>query len=295
MRLKIILNPAAEKGDAEKAIWPRAEKYFKERKIAYDLDRTFVPGHGTILAKKAVEDGFDTIVSVGGDGSASDIVNGIVGSGVTFGIIPAGVGNDFVKMIGLSIKNTEEACNTILEGHTKKVDLGVVNEKYFLNMVGIGFDGEVAEAKTRSAKYVRGFYAYLIQIFPLLFTYQPKQVRIQMDGITIDASILLLTIGNGRYSGGGFKMTPKAEIDDGLLDICLVNYPGKLNVLLNISKVPKGEHLSLPFTTYFRAKELTVESENQMVAHVDGEVVKEHKFHLKILPQALKLLVKKPI
>ena len=289
------MNPAAEKGDCESTIWPCVEKHFKERNITYDLERTSFPGHGTILAKKAVEDGFDTIVSVGGDGSANEIINGIAGSNVTFGIIPAGVGNDFVKMIGLSVKNTEEACNTILEGYTKKIDIGLVNEKYFLNMVGIGFDGEVAEAKAKSPKYFRGFYAYLIQLLLLALTYKPKNIKIKIDGVSIEANMLALSIGNGRYAGGGFKLTPDAEIDDGLFDICLIKYPGVLGIFWNTPKVPTGEHIHLPITTMFKANEITVSSDSLLTAHVDGEVVKEKTFHLKILPQALRLLVKKQV
>jgi len=294
MKIKFILNPAAINGRAETIFWPRVEKFFQERNIAYEMEKTHEAGHATRISKRAVEQGFETIVAVGGDGTANEVMNGIVGSQVAFGIIPCGVGNDFVKMLGLSINNLEAACQVVADGFTKKIDIGIINGKYFLNMVGIGFDGEVAERKAKTPKYIHGFYAYLIQILPVLFFYQPKRVKMKMGGVSLEADILLLTIGNGRYSGGGFKLTPQAELDDGLLDICLSKYPGRWSVLWSIPKVPKGEHVNLPFATMFRATEISVSSETPLAAHIDGEVVKETEYNIKLLPRVLNLLVKKP-
>lgn len=293
MTIKFILNPEAFQGKAEKVFWPRIEKYFNDRAIPFEMEKTSKAGHAASISKRAVETGFKTIVSVGGDGTAHDVLNGIVGTEAAMGIIPCGVGNDFVKMLGLSINNLEAACQVVADGYTKKIDIGMVNGKYFLNMVGIGFDGEVAERKAKTPKYIHGFYAYLIQIFPVLFFYQPKHVKIRMNGVSLEADILLLTIGNGRYSGGGFKLTPQAELDDGLLDICLSKYPGRLTVLRSISKVPKGEHVNLSFATMFRATEISVVSETPLAAHVDGEVVREKEYNIQLLPKVLNLLVKK--
>lgn len=293
MTIKLILNPAAINGKAEKVYWPRINKFFQERKIPFEMERTTGAGEATLLSKGAVEQGFKTIVAVGGDGTAHEGLNGLAGSQVNFGVIPCGVGNDFVKMLGLSINNLEAACQVVADGFTKKIDVGLVNGKYFLNMVGIGFDGEVAERKAKTPAFIHGFYAYLIQILPVLFFYQPKHVKIKINGVSLEADILLLTIGNGRYSGGGFKLTPQAELDDGLLDICLSKYPGRLSVLWSIPKVPKGEHVNLSFATMFRATEISVSSEVSLAAHIDGEVVREKTYAIKLLPKFLNLLVKK--
>lgn len=290
MKLKLILNPASGKA---KRCWPVIEKFFEEKNIPFDLDRTSGPGQGTLLAKKAVEAGFDAIVSVGGDGLASEIANGIVGSEATLGVIPCGEANDFPKMLGITEKNVEEACRIVAEGFTRKIDVGMINGRYFLNVVGIGYDGEVTEQKAKIKKHAGGFFGYFIQAILTTLTYKPKLVKIKMDGVTFEASILLLTIGNGRFCGGGFLLTPNAEIDDGLLDVCLIKYPGKLWVLWDLPKVPKGKHVGRLHTTVFRTREIEVSSEDLLIIHIDGEIAKGHEFKIKVLPQKLKVLVKK--
>lgn len=292
MKLKLILNPASAKS---KNSWPEIQKILEGRKIIYDLDKTDGPGHATLLAKKAVQAGFDTIVSVGGDGLSNEIANGMIESNATFGVIPCGEANDFPKMLGLSGKKLEEACDVIVEGFTRKIDVGAVNGRYFLNVVGIGYDGEINERKALTKKYLRGFFGYLIQTILVLLTYRPKPVKIKMDGVTLETPVFLLTIGNGRCCGGGFLLTPAAVIDDGLLEICLIKYPGKLRTILDISKVPKGKHLKLPYVTTFRATELDISSEVLLTSHIDGEIAKANRYQIKILPKKLKVLAKKPI
>ncbi len=293
MKVKFLLNPAAGKDICEK-YWPRVKTFFDDKKIFYDLEKTTGPNQAAGLAKKAVESGFDTIVSIGGDGFTNEIVNGVIGSEAALGLIPCGDANDFPKMFGISKKNVEEACSIIAEGFTRKVDLGSVNERYFLNVVGIGCDGEITEQKAKIKKRFVGFFGYFIQAIVTTLTYKPKLVKIKMDGVTFEASILLLTIGNGRCCGGGFLLTPAAVIDDGVFDICLIKWPGKLWTLWDLPKVPKGKHVGKLHTIIFRAKEIDVSSEELLTAHIDGEVTKANKFRIKILPQALKVLAKNP-
>ena len=291
MKLKLILNPASAKSEKS---WPQVQKFFEGRKIPFDMDKTEGPGHATLLAKKAVQSGFDTIVSVGGDGLSNEIVNGMIGSDATFGVIPCGEADDFPKMLGLSRNRLEEACQVIIDGFTKKIDVGMVNGRYFLNVVGIGYDGEINERKALTKKYLHGFFGYMVQTVLVLLGYKPKPVRIKIDGVTLDTTIFLICIGNGRCCGGGFLLTPAAVIDDGLLEICLIKYPGKLRTILDIPKVPKGEHLKLPYVTTFRAAELDISSEVLLTSHIDGEIAKENRYQIRILPQKLKVLAKKP-
>jgi YegS/Rv2252/BmrU family lipid kinase len=292
MKLKLILNPASAKS---KECWPEIQKILEGRKIIYDLDRTEGPGHATLLAKKAVQSGFDTIISVGGDGLSNEIANGMIGSDATFGVIPCGEADDFPKMLGLSKKRLEEACQVIIEGFTRKIDVGMVNGRYFLNVVGIGYDGEINERKALTKKYLHGFFGYLIQTILVLLTYKPKPIKIKIDGITLETSIFLLCIGNGRCCGGGFLLTPAAVIDDELLDICLIKYPGKLRTILDIPKVPKGDHVKLSYVTVFKAREINISSEATLTSHIDGEIAKAKEYQIKILPKKLKVLAKKII
>jgi len=293
MRIKFLLNPAAGKCRAEK-LWPKIKDFFDGRKIACDLKKTTGPNHATELARKAVESGFDTIVSIGGDGLTNEIANGIIGSDAALGIIPCGESNDFPKMLGLSGKDWEGACKVIAEGLTRKIDVGMINGRYFLNVVGIGIDGEVVEAKARAKKYMPGFLGYFIQSFMALLMYKPKKVNIRFNGKSVDATVLSLSIGNGRCCGGGFLFTPEAEFDDGILDVCLVRFTNRFRMIWDLPKVPKAEHVKLPYVSMYKAKELTVTSEMLLTCHIDGEVAKAHKFEINILPQKLRVLAKKP-
>jgi len=293
MRLKIILNPAAENGVAGKKCWPKVKAFLEQKGVEYSMDQTLAPGDGTIQTSRALKEGYDTIVSMGGDGTASEVINALVGSDVNFGIIPCGVGNDFVKVIGLSRKNIIDSVETILRGYTRKIDLGSVNGRYFFNMIGIGFDGEVAEKKARSYRFIKGFWAYYAQVIPLLFMYRPKPVHIEMNGVTMDTTILFLTVGNGRYSGGGFKLTPLSEIDDGLFDVCLVHYPGLFNLFRHVNKVPKGKHIKLPFVFYLRTDRIKITSEVMLPAHIDGEVARSREFDIRMIPRSLNVIVKR--
>jgi YegS/Rv2252/BmrU family lipid kinase len=294
MKLKLIINPVAEKGRAEKTCHNKITSFFKENHVEFEIESTVGIGDGTRLGRKAVEEGFDTIVTIGGDGTANEVINGIVGSNVTFGIIPCGEGNDFAKMIGVSRRNLKAACQTILDGYTKTIDLGMVNGRYFYNTFGVGFDAEVAEKKEKSFRFLRGYYAYLLQVIPHIFTYRPKLVKISMDGINMESKILFIAVGNGRYTGGGFKTIPLSEIDDGLLDICIIQYPGRLYMLRNLSRVSKGKHLSLPVVFYFKGKEINITATEPLTAHIDGEIFKEPEFNIKLVPQALRMIVRKP-
>ncbi len=292
MKLKLILNPASAKS---KECWPEIQKILEGRKIIYDLDRTEGPGHATLLAKKAIQSGFDTIISVGGDGLSNEIANGMIGSDATFGVIPCGEADDFPKMLGLSKKRLEEACQVIIEGFTRKIDVGMVNGRYFLNVVGIGIDGEINERKAQAKKYLRGFLGYYVQTLLAFVDYKPKKVKIKMNGARLETNLFLMSTGNGRYCGGGFLFTPDAKMDDGLFDICLIKYPGKLRAFWDLPKIPKGEIEKLSYATIFKANEIDISSHDLLIAHIDGEVAKANEFKIKILPRKLKVLAKKAI
>jgi YegS/Rv2252/BmrU family lipid kinase len=293
MKIKFLLNPVSGKCRAGK-LWPKIKNFFDERKIAYHLEKTTAPNQATQLAKKAVGSGFDTVVSIGGDGLTNEIANGMIGSQATLGIIPCGEADDFPKMLGLSGKDWEGACKVIAGGPAKKMDVGMINGRYFLNVVGIGIDGEIVEAKARAKKYMPGFLGYFLQSLLALLLYKPKKVNIRFNGKSVDATVLSLSIGNGKCCGGGFLFTPEAELDDGILDVCLVRFTNRLKMIWDLPKVPKAEHVKLPYVSMYKAKELTATSDMLMTCHIDGEVAKAHKFEIKIFPQKLKVLAKKP-
>jgi YegS/Rv2252/BmrU family lipid kinase len=294
MKLKLIFNPGSRRGRAKKCL-EKLQKFLDREKIVYDFEKIGGIGQGTFAAKNAVQSGFDTIVSVGGDGLTNEIANGIIGSDASLGVIPCGEGNDFPKMLGVSERNVVEAFKVISEGYTKTMDVGIANGRYFINVMGIGVDGEIGEIKAKAPKFFHGYYAYLYATFPGIFFFKPKKVKIKIDGQTIEETISLVSIGNGKFSGGAFQLTPDAEIDDGVLDVCVVKYTGKLKMLADMAEVIKGQHIYQPYVKMYKAKELEVSSNDILTAHIDGEIAKNNKFQIKIVPKKLKVLVKKPV
>lgn len=291
-KLKLIFNPVSRRGAAEKFL-KKLERFLKKEKIEFDLVKTNQAGEGTCLAKEAIDAGFDTIISVGGDGLTNEIANGMIGSPATLGIVPAGGGNDFCKMLGESEANLEESFTIIKEHRTKEIDVGVINGRYFLNVVGIGLSGEIGSIKNNTPKILRGYFAYLLASFLGLVSYKPKTITVQIDGNSSRAKISLIDIGNGRFSGGGFQTTPNAKIDDGFFDICLAEFPGKLRLLWDMGEVIKGRHIFFDYVKMHRAKSVKISSDEILTAHIDGEIMQDKRFEITILPKKLKVLIKR--
>lgn len=285
-----IVNPAAGGGRKMEVI-AEIEAFFQERKLDFEIVLTKAPKHATELAKKAANDGYKTIVAVGGDGTVNEVVNGIVGTEATLGIIPIGSGNDFSRAIGLA-RNIKKDLKILLAKKTREIDLGFVNNRYFVDGLGIGFDAEASMKVKKFLKYLNGFLAYLASVLRTLATYKFPQVQITLDnGQTIKTGILLMAVMNGPRYGAGFYIAPSAKIDDGLFTICLIEKCGRFYALRQIPKVLKGTHVKLPIVKIITSKYVKIESESLLPAHVDGEILQpQQKFEAKIVPKCLKVI-----
>ncbi|MEW6608022.1 MAG: diacylglycerol kinase family protein [bacterium] len=290
-KLKLILNPYAGKRRLDKEI-DKIKQNLTAQGLEFDSAFTQKPGEGISLAKRAVEEGFNLIVAVGGDGTINEVVNGIIGfeQEAILGIIPIGLGNDFAWMIGLSPKDIETACKTLVNGVVKKIDVGVVNNRYFINGLGIGFDARVAYHRLKYKGILTGVGVYLYAVIKTLFQYKPIQANVNLDDETINLIPLLITIGCGKRCGGGFLLTPNAILDDGLFDVCIIQGIGKLKALCHLPKVLKGTHILLPEVKMYQAKEIIVSFPMPLIAHVDGEILKETTFQIKLLHKKLKVM-----
>jgi len=257
-------------------------------------------GEAVELAQKAADNGAELIVSVGGDGTVNEIVNGIIKSknDPPLGIIPLGWANDFIKSTNIP-SDIIEACKILIKGKIKKIDVGVINDQiYFANLCGIGFDAEVAHLanqikNTHPNWNTLGAFIYVFAtVKKLLSPFSYHNVKIKFDGKEIHSKILFIAIGNGKFYGGRFKITPEAILDDGLLEICLVEEMGRFKYLSIIPKVFKGTHASIKGINFYRAKEVLIQSSEPILAQVSGEVIEGQKeFSITLLPKSLKLIV----
>ncbi len=291
MKIKLILNPAAGREKAKRVI-PVIKQIFRDRRINLDMDVTQRLGEATCLSREASRKNYQIIVAAGGDGTVNEVVNGMTESSSMLGVIPLGLGNDFAKVINIPSK-LEEACLAIYNGVAREIDIGKVNNRYFVNCLGIGFDAWVAYESQRIRGFFLPSFIYLYAVIRMLFKYKAASIRINLADTMLDKKVLLIAIGNGRSSGGGFLLTPDAELDDGLIDACIIDDVARLKLLIHLPEALKGTHKRLPYVTIIKTNRLTVHSSNPVLAHVDGEILEDSHYQIEILPKRLRVIVPK--
>lgn len=287
-RVRFIVNPIAGTKQSNK-LQSAINKYVAHHKIDADIVFTDYPGHATILTKEAVNKKYSAVVAVGGDGTVNEVAEGLVGTSVFLGIIPRGSGNGLAHYlkIPLSVKKAIEIINNYdgIEADTARI-----NGKFFLSTAGIGFDALVA-ADFAKAKQ-RGFWAYLKPVLKRVFTYKPQSYKLVLGNKTVDTKAMMITFANSNQYGYGVAIAPNAKINDGLIDMCVVEkvpfYAGPLMLLLLLFKRLE----SSKYVKYFKLQEVTVIHHQKQKAHIDGDAVElESEIHVKVWHKSLKILV----
>lgn len=281
-----IVNPVAGNGSplvAEIEIL----KQIEQRKLNAKIVRTQQHGHASQLAKELAMQGFKYIVAVGGDGTLNEMARALIDyPECILGLIPAGIGNDFAKIPGLSVKFEQKDWEVFFEANSHTLDVGRCNGNYFFNGMGLGFDAQVAsenyDASGKLKESNRGNYIWHI-LKNLLFFKAQKMMR-TINGEKKERAYFLNTIAIGRRFAGDFFLTPKAIADDGLLDVCMVDKLNLLQRLVILLKVPKGKHLSHPKVHYFQTEKLIIELDQKAAYHLDGELFFDKYFEIDILP-----------
>lgn len=269
--LTFIVNPVAGNGYALK-IEEQLKAAVVSRGLVCRFLHTQAPGHATSLTKTcAAEDDCTGVVAVGGDGTAYEVACGLMGTGIPLGIIPAGTGNDFIKTIGVP-KKPLDALEFILTHPPRPVDAGGLNDRLFLNDCGTGFDVTVLDHTLAAKKYCRGILPYLIGLVQAIIHYRPVHVRFTADGRTEERDLLILSVANGRYIGGGIPICPEATADDGLLDLVIVEDKPRWQLPFLVLPLLLGHILRFPFTTHKRCREVEIVSKG-MRLNVDGEIL----------------------
>ncbi len=289
-KYKLIANPAAGRGRSQDIVL-RTVEALKARGVLFDLELTKGPGDAADIARRALRQ-FDVIVALGGDGTVNDILPGMVFSGRPLGIVPGGSGNDFIKSVGIP-NNIGRAVDLLLRGEGCPIDVGRINGRYFANGVGIGFDAAVNRASYSINHSKRGFLLYFCALLRTLGKYDAAPLTIAINNTTFNQNAFLLTVGNGTTVGGGFKLTPHAKIDDGLLDVTIVS-PLALPVLFwHLPKVFLGTiDRAKKYATLLKTEKLVVEADGDVPVHVDGVIYdgKENRFEIEVVPKALTVI-----
>jgi diacylglycerol kinase (ATP) len=300
-RMRVIVNPAAGAGKTAKK-WPQIMSLLKSLGLDFEHDITEAPGHAIELAKAAVDKGYEMVVSVGGDGTIHEIVNGLHEAGgnsdVAVGIVNTGTGADYIRTIGVP-RRYKEACQRLLSSGRRTVDLGVVEytkgghrkKRLFVNFAGIGFDAEVVKATTEKFKALGDMPSYLMGLFSTLMSYENRDVSIIVDGEHGERRICTVMLNNGRYGGGGMLPAPNADPGDGFFDLVIIDDITKPDLIMSIPRIYRGTHLTHPKVTLMRAREVEIIPILTSAVQADGELLGEAPARFSVLPAALNIII----
>lgn len=308
-QVKVILNPYAGRGTGGRAK-PRLQAALTRAGVTFDLVETNGVGHAIELARQARNAGYSTIAAVGGDGTISEVMNGLAqatpdGQSVgKLGILPLGTGNDFADIVGCP-RDLDAAARALAAGKTRRVDLGytvITTEKeeirrYFDNNMGVGFEAWVT-LESYKIKRLRGALLYVVAALRTLRTCPAPFVDATWEtanGVTqrrADAA-LMISIGNSCRTGGGFYLTPDAQLDDGLLDVGVAAAVSRWRILRLLPKALKGTHTSDPAITMLRCRSIRLACREELPVQVDGEVVTRNAdlIEISVQPGRLEVIV----
>jgi len=269
----VILNPAAGRGAARR-VESTVARAFRAQGWAVDVARTEGPGHGQELAAAAARDGAKHIVAVGGDGTVHEVANGLLrsDSDAALGVIPAGSGNDFAKLIGVYGHDPARAVARLVTARSRRFDAGRVLDEWFVNSVGFGFGPAVV--KTRNATHhLRGFLSYLVPIVKTFFRFEPPVFDVAAPGFRERGYMMMIEVCNGTTAGGSYRFAPDADPADGKLDVCLIRRVSLPRFLMALPRVMRGTHVTMREVALIKTAKLVIRApEEPLILHVDGEL-----------------------
>jgi diacylglycerol kinase (ATP) len=286
-----IVNPVAGNGRGARIARTLAAE-FESAGTLLEVVLTPAPGEAARLAAGAVDEGYRTILAVGGDGTANEVANGMIGSRAALALYPTGVGNDLARSLGYprGRKRRQLARWLSTEAQTRAIDVGEINGRIFLNAAGVGIDGHVAERVRASARIVGDRWSYMIGSVASIATYRPQPMEIRMDGEAQVGRYLTVVASNGRYFGRGMQPAPGASLDDGWLDVTVAGDIGRLGSLGALARLYFGKHENGTTIVTRRARDVEIELERELPIQIDGEVSHAERLRIGIRPGALNVL-----
>ena len=290
MKTFIMLNPASSKGKTGQ-LNEKIRSSFKKLNIDYHLHISKSSEDLKNAAIKSLNDGYSNYIAVGGDGTTHDLINALAETGKNIGVIPSGSGNDIATNLGLP-KDIESCCKLINKGHIKKIDMGLINNKYYyVCIAGAGFDSQVTDLANNTKLPINGPARYNYSVYKTLITFRSREFQLSYDGKNRKIPAMMIAASNLKSYGGGMKITPDADPQDGLFDICIIKRMKKLHFVKIFPKVYEGKHITDPHVEIFRTSAFKLESEYNFSVFADGEYICKLPATFKIVPKSLNFIV----
>lgn len=290
----VMLNPVAGGGKALKAL-PAVQSTLTSLGRSVHLYLTTAPGDGRTAAARLAGEGVSLVIAVGGDGTFSEVANGLIDSErrVPLGIVPAGNGSDFARTTGAS-NSIESAVRRACSGEIRAIDAGRATFSdgaacCFINVAGLGFDSLVAERVHRTKFLPGANLPYLVAALQTLVTFRNIDVSIVADEEAMSLKAVFVQVANAKYMGGGYKIAPAADISDGLLDLAIVGDLSKPDLLKTLPGVYRGKHVNHPKFRLIKARSIRIETQRPAKVQLDGELSGTTPVTFSVLPSALML------
>jgi len=308
-RTLLVVNPRSQNGALGKR-WPHLSQQVRRHLGSFEEAFTTGPNDATRITRDALRDGVDVVVAIGGDGTINEVANGFFEAGealapdASMGILPFGTGGDFRKTLGLP-KDLDKSAQILSRYKKRRIDLGLLDyttrdgeggKRIFINIASFGISGEVDEEVNRSSKRFGGRLTFMLATAKVGLRFKGKRIRIVFDGAessSLETNISTVAVANGRFFGGGMKVAPNAEIDDGRFDVVAIGEMGTLESMWKGRHLYSGRHLDLDNVSERRATTVYAESADgqDVMLDVDGEVPGMLPATFTVMPQALSLIV----
>lgn len=293
--VKVILNPHGGRWTGQAKI-DIVEQALQAAKVDYDLKPTSRPEEGVELAQRAAQEGWPIVAAAGGDGTINQVLNGLLQVGEIaepplLGLIPVGTANDLADGLGLP-RDLKAACARLVAGRSRLIDLGQVNDRYFVNNSAVGLEA-VVTATHDQMRWFQGKHRYLLAALKVILSMESWHMKIAWDNGEYDGPALLVSVGNNSRTGGSFYMTPNALMDDGLIDFIYGAGLNRLQLLHLLPKTFSGNHIHHPAIAYLQTTTLSIIADPPTPIQADGEIIDSQATHIKyrILPQKLRVIV----
>ncbi len=299
----VIVNPNAGNKKGKKD-WDTISDLLKKEKLSFSVKFTERKGQAIVFTQEAITAGYRKFITVGGDGTLNEVVNGVFSNGVcptndiSLALIPVGTGNDWGRMFGIPL-DYKKAIKIIRDNNQMVHDVGLVSffdgpekkERHFINIAGLGFESVVVRRtniqkdKGRSGKLI-----YFCNLLMSLLSYKNTKAEIIIDGVKSIADVFSINVGNGRYCGGGMRQTPFALPNDGLLDVTIINGMGKFEIIRNLKILYDGTILNHPKIDGYKCKNIKVSSDSVIYTEADGESLGHTPAEFSIIPASINIV-----
>jgi diacylglycerol kinase (ATP) len=270
-RARLIYNPTSGREEMKKRL-PEILQRLERGGLETSTHATIGEGDATMAAARAVDDGFDIVIAAGGDGTLYEVINGLAEKSYRpqLGILPLGTTNDFARALNIP-RNWDQACDLIVKRHTMDIDVGKLNNRYFINIAGGGSMTELTYEVPSKLKTMIGQLAYYMKGLEKLPRLRPIELYIKSKEKTLHEEVMLFLISNSNSVAGFEKLSPDASMNDGLFDVLILKRCNLAEFIRVVSMALRGEHMNDPNVIYFQTKQIEVNSPDYVQLNLDGE------------------------